>query len=182
MKKERVKKKASRTLKGLYQNEKENATPIPGSNFPLYLEDGESHAEQMSKSQDEPLGNQKEPKTERVLPPSTERSVTIPKVVTPTPILPVQIMDSISMIDWFKIGLKVLSPTEVGRQMTILDAKMFQNISPKECFRQRWMRRGKEVNSPHILEMVERFNQVRACVRVCVCMCVLVDGYIRGEV
>ena len=44
------------------------------------------------------------------------------------------------MMDWKSIGFKDINPIEVARQMTLLDSRIFSNIDPTECFRQRWMR------------------------------------------
>jgi hypothetical protein len=59
-----------------------------------------------------------------------------------------------------QLGLKMIHPTEVARQMTLLDSEIFKNIRPIECFRQRWIKRGKEYLSPNLLKMVDRFNVI----------------------
>ena len=51
-------------------------------------------------------------------------------------------MEALSIVDWHKIGFKDINPRELARQMTLLDARMFCLIRPRECFRQRWMKRG----------------------------------------
>lgn len=71
--------------------------------------------------------------------------------------MPVSLMHQNS-ITLSKVGLNMLSPIEIARQMTLLDSTIFCKIVHTECFRQRWMKRGKYILSPHILEMVERFN------------------------
>jgi hypothetical protein len=77
----------------------------------------------------------------------------------PEPILPFSLMYQ-HTVNLSRVGLSFLSPTEIARQMTLIDSAMFNSMKYTECFRQRWLKRGKYFLSPHISEMVDRFNLV----------------------
>ena len=51
-------------------------------------------------------------------------------------------------------------PTEVARQLSLIESHLFQQISPKECLGQAWNKKNKEERAPNIVELTKRFNQV----------------------
>ena len=83
-----------------------------------------------------------------------------------------------------------MDPLEVARQLTLIEDKLykfdfpsfsflflnkqtkkiqnlifihillFRAIPPFECLNQRWAKKNKEKEAPHILAMIDRFNQV----------------------
>eukprot|EP01121_Diplochlamys_sp_Union-15-3_P001341 TRINITY_DN11168_c0_g1_i1.p1 TRINITY_DN11168_c0_g1~~TRINITY_DN11168_c0_g1_i1.p1 ORF type:complete len:471 (-),score=56.73 TRINITY_DN11168_c0_g1_i1:49-1263(-) len=51
-------------------------------------------------------------------------------------------------------------PLEVARQLTLIEYNLYKNIRPSECLNNSWNKDGKEVNSPNIIAMIQRFNEV----------------------
>ena len=52
-------------------------------------------------------------------------------------------------------------PIEIARQLTIIDYyDFFIKIKPKELFNQNWARKDKETQSPNIIQMIKRFNNI----------------------
>eukprot|EP01094_Clydonella_sp_ATCC50884_P025531 TRINITY_DN6747_c0_g1_i1.p1 TRINITY_DN6747_c0_g1~~TRINITY_DN6747_c0_g1_i1.p1 ORF type:complete len:651 (+),score=144.26 TRINITY_DN6747_c0_g1_i1:320-2272(+) len=57
-----------------------------------------------------------------------------------------------------------MDPILVARQLTLIEAEMFQQIGPMEFAGQGWSKADKETTSPNILKMIRRFNHVCAWV------------------
>lgn len=51
-------------------------------------------------------------------------------------------------------------PTEVARQLTLLEHARFREIDRKELLRQAWNKSNSEVNAPRLVSYIKRFNQV----------------------
>ena len=51
-------------------------------------------------------------------------------------------------------------PTELARQLTLIEYGLFSAIKPSECVGQNWMSKRKEELAPNILAMIHRFNFV----------------------
>ena len=50
------------------------------------------------------------------------------------------------------------SPTEVARQLTLLEFENYRNIHPSECLNQSWVKKNKAEVSPNIGKMIYRSN------------------------
>jgi hypothetical protein len=59
-------------------------------------------------------------------------------------------------------GLKIsdVHPTEIARQLTLMEYEIYCSIAPSECLNQGWTRATKHDTSPHIMAMIEHFNIV----------------------
>eukprot|EP01126_Amoeba_proteus_P049883 TRINITY_DN5854_c0_g2_i2.p1 TRINITY_DN5854_c0_g2~~TRINITY_DN5854_c0_g2_i2.p1 ORF type:complete len:341 (+),score=83.29 TRINITY_DN5854_c0_g2_i2:219-1241(+) len=77
------------------------------------------------------------------------------------------VMDTAHM----KIPLPILSnctnptfldvhPLELARQLTITDFELFQGIEAVELIGCPWTKKGAELNAPHVMEMIKRFNNI----------------------
>lgn len=53
-----------------------------------------------------------------------------------------------------------ISPTEVARQMTLMDYLYCKAIEPKECLGMAWTKDSKDEKSPNLLKSIRRFNFV----------------------
>ena len=53
-----------------------------------------------------------------------------------------------------------LNPSLLARQLTIIEAEMFNDISVMEFAGQGWTKEDKETTSPNILKMIRQFNHV----------------------
>lgn len=53
-----------------------------------------------------------------------------------------------------------LDPTEVARQLTLIDSNLYRAIKPQECLGQPWNKPGASQRAPNITSMISRFNQV----------------------
>eukprot|EP01112_Ceratiomyxa_fruticulosa_P003017 TRINITY_DN13423_c0_g1_i2.p1 TRINITY_DN13423_c0_g1~~TRINITY_DN13423_c0_g1_i2.p1 ORF type:complete len:698 (+),score=159.41 TRINITY_DN13423_c0_g1_i2:79-2172(+) len=51
-------------------------------------------------------------------------------------------------------------PTEVARQLTLIEEKIFKSIELKECLGQAWNKADKDELAPNIVTMIRRFNLV----------------------
>lgn len=51
-------------------------------------------------------------------------------------------------------------PEEVARQLTIIEFEIFKSIKVGECLSQNWAKKDKQMKSPNILKMIQRFNKV----------------------
>lgn len=72
----------------------------------------------------------------------------------PTPILPSKIPTA---ADEFFLAH---NPTELARQLTLIEYRLYSAIKPSECVGQNWMSKRKEELAPNILAMIHRFNFV----------------------
>lgn len=52
-----------------------------------------------------------------------------------------------------------IDPVVLAEQMTLYDAKMFQRIRATEIFRTAWLKTDKEIRSPNIMALTDRFNK-----------------------
>jgi len=50
-----------------------------------------------------------------------------------------------------------ISPLELARQLTLIESKIFSQITPSELFRKAW---AKPKASPNVMALIDRFNQV----------------------
>eukprot|EP01119_Soliformovum_irregulare_P004557 TRINITY_DN1560_c0_g1_i1.p1 TRINITY_DN1560_c0_g1~~TRINITY_DN1560_c0_g1_i1.p1 ORF type:complete len:1166 (+),score=383.87 TRINITY_DN1560_c0_g1_i1:136-3633(+) len=53
-----------------------------------------------------------------------------------------------------------LDPLEVARQLALIDFNLYKQIQPHECMGQPWNKPGSKENAPHVVEMIQRFNQM----------------------
>eukprot|EP00051_Salpingoeca_urceolata_P014836 m.189296 g.189296 ORF g.189296 m.189296 type:complete len:1239 (+) comp18204_c0_seq4:592-4308(+) len=58
-----------------------------------------------------------------------------------------------------------LHPLEVARQLTLIESELYRAIKPSELVGQMWSKEGKEVNAPHVLALIHRFNRVSQWVK-----------------
>jgi hypothetical protein len=49
---------------------------------------------------------------------------------------------------------------DVARQLTLIDFGIFRKITPKELSHQSWNKENSKQNSPNVVRMIERFNEV----------------------
>ncbi|XP_056645864.1 ras-specific guanine nucleotide-releasing factor 2-like [Diorhabda sublineata] len=59
-----------------------------------------------------------------------------------------------------KESIETLSALEIAEQLTVIDHKIFINISSEEFLGQVWMKADKDKRAPHIIMMTKRFNHV----------------------
>ena len=61
-----------------------------------------------------------------------------------------------------------LDPTEIARQLTLIEWNLFRRIAPKELLSLSWSKKDKEFRSPNVLKMIARFNEVSnwICVQI----------------
>lgn len=71
----------------------------------------------------------------------------------PKAILP-KSKDTTDFLEW--------NPTEIARQITIIEYNIFRKITPKECFALGWNKKDKNIQSPNIVALIERFNVMSA--------------------
>jgi len=55
-----------------------------------------------------------------------------------------------------------IHPLEMARQLTILDSKVFRQLTPDECLYGRWSGSEKLARSPNVCALIAGFNQVNA--------------------
>lgn len=53
-----------------------------------------------------------------------------------------------------------IDPLEIARQLTLIEYDLYNKIMPKECLGQGWNKEQKETNSPHIYQLIQRFNMM----------------------
>lgn len=68
----------------------------------------------------------------------------LPKVVPGKPKAQLELMD--------------IDPVELARQITLIDYELFGQIRPSELLNQSWNKPKLKHRSPHVLEMIQRFN------------------------
>jgi hypothetical protein len=98
-----------------------------------------------------------------------------PKPLAPEkPIKPVRHMCEVSVCAHCRVrdALLVQSfswldyhPTEIARQMTLIEYDMYKNIKVFEFLGNGWARKDKEKRAPNILAMTRRFNNVSAWIQ-----------------
>jgi hypothetical protein len=70
----------------------------------------------------------------------------------PKPILPPN-LNSFTLLD--------LDPTEVARQLTLIEHALYKSIKPQECLGQAWTKKAtRDEKAPNIMAMIQRFNTV----------------------
>lgn len=69
----------------------------------------------------------------------------------PKPQMPTKGGD-LSILEW--------PPTEVARQITLIEYEMFKGIEPKECLNQNWNKTHQKEKAPHIYMMIQWFNKM----------------------
>lgn len=62
------------------------------------------------------------------------------------------------------LKFKDFDPTEVARQLTIIESELYRKIESKECLNQAWNKEDKLEKSPNIVAFIKRFNQVSSWV------------------
>ncbi|KAF2075763.1 hypothetical protein CYY_002945 [Polysphondylium violaceum] len=62
------------------------------------------------------------------------------------------------------LKFKDFDPTEVARQLTIIESDLYRKIESKECLNQAWNKEDKLEKSPNIVAFIKRFNQVSSWV------------------
>ncbi len=50
---------------------------------------------------------------------------------------------------------------EVARQLTLIESDIYCSIKPKEMLDGKWNKAGKEESAPHILALIQHYNNVR---------------------
>eukprot|EP01113_Clastostelium_recurvatum_P037509 TRINITY_DN5493_c1_g1_i4.p1 TRINITY_DN5493_c1_g1~~TRINITY_DN5493_c1_g1_i4.p1 ORF type:complete len:1171 (+),score=322.57 TRINITY_DN5493_c1_g1_i4:927-4439(+) len=63
-----------------------------------------------------------------------------------------------------RITVLDLDPKEVARQIALVEFDIYKAIHPKEFLSLSWQSKDKQVRSPNLLRMIQRFNQVSAWV------------------
>lgn len=61
-----------------------------------------------------------------------------------------------------EFGVQILNwdPTEIARQLVLIEFEMFSNIQVYECFNQAWIKPNREIDSPNIVKIVKWFNKI----------------------
>lgn len=70
----------------------------------------------------------------------------------PPSILPSNISKTFDILEWSEI--------EIARQLTLTTYFLFKNIRIEEFFSQKFNKEDKNINSPNIIKMIERFNNL----------------------
>src|SRR5690348_1364333 len=71
----------------------------------------------------------------------------------PKPIIPSNPSTPLCLLD--------LDPTEVARQLTLIESGLYRRINPQECLGQAWTKTATRTEkAPNIMAMIARFNQV----------------------
>lgn len=55
-----------------------------------------------------------------------------------------------------------MDEAEVARQLTLVESEIYCAIKPKEILDGAWNKRDKEEAAPHIVALIQHFNNVRA--------------------
>lgn len=79
--------------------------------------------------------------------------------VPPAPILPRE-------MDFKAEPLLLWNPTEIARQLTLIDLAYLKRIRVEECLERRWEKPNKEINAPNIIAIADRFASARALLTV----------------
>jgi hypothetical protein len=58
-----------------------------------------------------------------------------------------------------KHALERFSSEDIARQLTLLDFSVYAKIQPQELVNQSWSKKNKDVLSPNVRTMIDRFNQ-----------------------
>lgn len=69
----------------------------------------------------------------------------------PEPLLPPS-LDDFTLLD--------LEPLEVARQITLVEYDIYKKIQPQECLNQAWSKQNSSARAPHLVALMNRFNQV----------------------
>lgn len=75
--------------------------------------------------------------------------------VPPAPILPRE-------MDFKAEPLLLWNPTEIARQLTLIDLAYLKRIRIEECLERKWEKADKEINAPNIVAIANRFASARA--------------------
>eukprot|EP01147_Barroeca_monosierra_P001967 gene1967-5051_t len=59
-----------------------------------------------------------------------------------------------------RIHVLTLHPTELARQLTLIDSELYRAIQPSELVGQQWTKKEKETRSPHVLAFIRHFNRI----------------------
>eukprot|EP01087_Luapelamoeba_hula_P024732 TRINITY_DN951_c0_g1_i2.p1 TRINITY_DN951_c0_g1~~TRINITY_DN951_c0_g1_i2.p1 ORF type:complete len:1420 (+),score=271.34 TRINITY_DN951_c0_g1_i2:114-4373(+) len=81
-----------------------------------------------------------------------ELEVQFGQVQPPRPIPPMITGAAMTLLD--------LDPTEVARQLTLIEHSLYKSIMPRECLGQAWTKATRNERAPHIMAMISRFNAV----------------------
>jgi len=78
----------------------------------------------------------------------------------PKQLLPTKWMEKLSPHEYrTHIPFREIPKVEVARQLTLLDSRIFRSIARSECFGQAWNKKAKNMYSPNLTAMIERFNR-----------------------
>jgi len=67
-----------------------------------------------------------------------------------------KVSDSISPLAFFM----ELNESEVAKQLTLIEFKMFKNIKPSELLNQAWNKPKIQHKSPHVVTLINRANKI----------------------
>jgi len=71
----------------------------------------------------------------------------------PKPVIPTNMSTPLSLLD--------IDPTEIARQLTLIEFGLYRSIMPQECLGQAWTKTAtRHEKAPNIMAMIARFNQV----------------------
>jgi hypothetical protein len=81
----------------------------------------------------------------------TQRQFTFDNL-PPNPVLPRNSSLTFTPDDW--------EPTEIARQITLIEYDMYREITPKELLSLSWQKSDNKKRSPNLLRMIHRFNEL----------------------
>ena len=58
------------------------------------------------------------------------------------------------------IGMNIIHPTELARQIALLDHKLYRSIKMEECLHMRWTKSNKEELAPNVIKSIKQFCNV----------------------
>ena len=79
-----------------------------------------------------------------------------------------------------QLTLEAVSPVELARQLTLREHELLRAIEPHELLSCGWAKKDKEQRSPHLLAMIQHFNDVAAWVASVVLRESAVDARVRA--
>ena len=59
-----------------------------------------------------------------------------------------------------KPSLLELNPLDVAKQLTLIESFLFKKITPKELSHQSWNKPDAKIQSPYLIKLIERFNDL----------------------
>ncbi|MDP2438567.1 MAG: RasGEF domain-containing protein, partial [archaeon] len=67
-----------------------------------------------------------------------------------------------------RFSILEVHPTELARQLTLIEHGLYRRIAPAECLNKAWTLKDKEERSPNVLKMIHFFNKISNMVASCI--------------